>query len=327
MNSRLQLRRGTEFMVAKPGIARHLPLPLAATLALVIGASCVQHPKSWLQRPQSSLHASAFEIEQIEHPAAEAFLFDSQHHFRIRVRAGKAPISVPIPVNITRLRGVDIASLHVARFDADKRDFELIGKLEFDEAGAASVPLSRSGVYSLIGLPVESLPRSILKGLCTGGHVPRVCTKIDCAVVLAHWGDRPPGIKVCDLCTREGNELSNPECLLKIPNQVFPAKLGGGGDGREEPDESICAYKMIPTGCAYSPDATTEVLCAEKAAQLDDFYQDDPEGRPCICGTSARHTYWDPVPNGCTDAYVNGYDPPRELSCITHYYNCEVVSD
>ena len=267
--------------------------------------------------------ASPYRIEKITNPNPDGVLQDLQHHFRIDLEVQGKAARVSIPVRPEFLRNTDIETLRMVRYN-ERGDpgYRAAGSLQWSPDGDATVEVTESGIYSLVGAPADALSRSLIKAYCGSRQVPRLCQQIDCA--SGFIGQPPgytPGMPPCEFCERLQPEGRYAECLVDIRDVLFPPRLRIVPDDADGP---VCEFrKVFPDNsfCFFRPQAGDEQDCRQLAEEFGNTWGDDLTGRPCTCGTSVEAFTWDPPPNGCTDALEEA------IPCVGWHWNCEVVSE
>jgi hypothetical protein len=265
-----------------------------------------------------------FQIEKVKNPNPDGVMQDLQHHFRIDLKVPGRATRVSIPVNPEFLRNTDIDTLRMLRNnESGDRGYTAAGSLQWSTAGGATIEVTESGVYSLVGAPADALSRSLIKSYCGNRQVPRLCQQIACTSEFS--GQIPgytPGVPPCEFCERLQPGGLYAECLLDIRDVLYPPQLRiVPEEGEEGP---ACEFrKVFPDSsfCFFRPQAGDEQECRQLAEEFGNAWGDDLTGRPCTCGTSVEAFTWDPPPNGCTDAFDG------ELPCVGWHWNCEVVSE
>jgi hypothetical protein len=216
-------------------------LGLAALVAVLVCAAVARTPPLAAQVPAS------YRLEQIPHPAPEAALLDFGHHMRVRL-ANEATTVVEVPLRPDLLRGADLQSLRLARFDPSTKRYLPGGAIEWEPGKPGRVRIDRSGDYSVLGLPADPLGKTAIGTLCgigsrvTPAELDPICTVILCGA-FREMGDPsafsggglpgggpppgggpvPGGGDVCERCTKVGGRVPSElgECLLDPP-VVFP---------------------------------------------------------------------------------------------------------
>ncbi|HYQ73458.1 MAG TPA: hypothetical protein VET88_16230 [Gammaproteobacteria bacterium] len=263
------------------------------------------------------------QIEKIKNPDPDGVVLDLQHHFRIDLKLPGNATRVSIPVNPEFLRNTDIDTLGMVRYhEGDDPGYSAAGNLQWSPDGEATIEITESGIYSLVGAPADALSRRLLQSYCGNRRVPRVCQQIDCA--RESTGQTPvytPGMPPCAFCERLQPEGIHAGCLLDIRDVLFPPLLHRVPDDEEGP---VCEFRKVfpdDSFCFFRPQADDEQECRQLAEAFGNAWGNDLTGRPCPCGTRVEAFTWDPPPNGCTDALDGA------LACVGWHWNREVVSD
>jgi hypothetical protein len=266
--------------------------------------------------PSDARGQSTYQVSNIKNPSPGGNLIDLQHHFHIDLKDSRDPIKVEIPLIVKYFRDVDIDTLHLVRYGGEKEGYELIGPLDWSDSGVAFIDVKKTGNYSVVGLPSTALGRSIIRAYCPRKVVPKICTQIYCpSLEFSSQVAYMPGVPVCELCDSIKPGISYSECLIDFKAEVLypPLKFFNQRDDSDT-TAPVCEYKRV-SGCYFRPQAANAQECRDLAAQFNEFYEEEISGRSCVCGTSARATFWAPPPNACFPGQ----------SCIGFNYNCEAV--
>jgi hypothetical protein len=213
-----------------------LHLGLSATIVLLVGAASVRTP------PLEAQVTGSFSLEPIPHPGPEAAMLDFGHHVRIRLAQEGTATTVELPVRPDRLRGADLQSLRLARFDPATKRYVAGAPIEWDPGKPARIRLDRGGDYSILGLPADPLGKTAIGSLCgiesrvTPAAIEPICTMILCTAFreigdpTAFSGGGPlpgGGGDVCERCTKVGGRVPSDlgECLLDPPVVPFQPDL------------------------------------------------------------------------------------------------------
>ena len=199
---------------------------LAALVVLLVGAASTRI------RPLEA-QVGSFTIEPIQRPGPEASLLDFGHHVRIRLTQEGTATTVEMPLRQDLLRGADLRSLRLARFDTAARQYVAGAAIEWEPGKPARIRLDRSGDYSILGLPADPMGKSAIGRLCgiegraTPATIEPICTMILCTAfkeigdpgAFSGGGPIPVGGDVCERCTKVGGRVPSElgECLLDPP--------------------------------------------------------------------------------------------------------------
>jgi dienelactone hydrolase len=216
-----------------PRLCPRTRLIWTAALAAVLFAS-----GALAQEPRPA--PETFQLEPVKNPDPNAALLDFGHHVRVRLGQEGAATEVVLPVRLDLLRAADLGSLRLARYDAERKRYVEAVPLTWD-GKVARATISRSGDYSVMGLPADPSGRIALGPLCAieGRATPKVldpiCKVILCAAFkeigdpgafrgLPPGGGPPPGGDVCERCTGLGGSVTANlgECLLTPPVVLDP---------------------------------------------------------------------------------------------------------
>src|SRR5690349_4700507 len=123
---------------------------LLCVAAVVLGPVDAQQPSS---------------VEPIANPGRDAALLDFGHHVRVKL-AREDATSIEIPLRPELLRGADLESLRLARFDPATKRYEKGVPIEWPEGKSGRATVGRSGDYSILGLPADPLGKTAIGALC-----------------------------------------------------------------------------------------------------------------------------------------------------------------
>lgn len=192
---------------------------IAALVMLVPG--CVT--QDWIRKQE------ALSVRVVAHPHPEASFIPLDLNYELHLRQEGAEVELTIPYHPAQLQGMEIDSLFLAYFDARARRFTQSLPVTVDETERLiSARVSRSGTYSVIGLPAHRLVAQTILEFCrlpTGNFTVRdlarprlidpICGLINCPAdfmlegEIPGWGggDLPPGGigGVCDKCLDRAN--------------------------------------------------------------------------------------------------------------------------
>jgi hypothetical protein len=201
-------------------------------------------------------------VRLVEHPAPNAAMIPLELNYEVFLPVGQRTMKLEIPYHPRQVKRLDPSTLRVALYDQKARKYVKALPTEVDaENRLIRATVSKSGIYSVLGLPENRYAAELVKVFCMlpvrelgfkqiakKELIDPICAEILCEGRMADytWPDPPDGGlpggygNICDKCFQRGEpvleegELIPAECIIVGPAEPLPC-CGTFEDPTEKP--------------------------------------------------------------------------------------------